>query len=218
MGTPHVAASRRNPAAATPPPPPPATPHGQHPAALHRALINRAVQFRGREISGCLGCRYAGPYPCPGFRGAVRSGARQCSAPAPTGQPARVACGLRGSMARFRPSWALAAVLAVFQGGSLSGRGRCAARPPIAGKVAWSRARRAIPQGSSRMRRAAQSPARAWASGFSTAGGKNAPTQIPYAKTAYFDELANKAFMFQNHFFRRLQTKPIVLGLYMANS
>ncbi len=71
-----------------------------------------------------------------------------------------------------RPSWALAAVLAVFQGGSLSGRGMCAALPPIAGKVACSRARRAIPQGSSRIRRAAESPARAGASSFSPVGGK----------------------------------------------
>ena len=104
--------------------------------------------------------------------GCRAQGARQCSAPAPTGQPARKARGLRGTMACPRPSWALAAVLAVFQGGSLSGRGMCAALPPIAGKVACSRARRAIPQGSSRMRRAAESPARAWASGFSPAGGK----------------------------------------------
>ena len=114
----------------------------------------------------------SGPCPCPGLRGAVREGARQCSAPAPTGQPTRKARGLRGTMACPWPRWALAAVLAVFQGGSLSGRGMCAALPPIAGKVACSRARRAIPKGSSRVRRAAESPARAGASGFSPAGGK----------------------------------------------
>ncbi len=84
-----------------------------------------------------------------------------------------------------RPSWALAAVLAVFQGGSLSGRGMCAALPPIAGKVACSRARRAIPQGSSRIRRAAESPARAGASGFSPAGGKMPQKLLPYPKTGY---------------------------------
>ena len=155
---------------------PPAPHQLQHPPAPLRALINRAVQFRGREISPSQGLtylfgRYAGPYPCPGLRGAVQE-ARQCSAPAPTGQPARKACALRGTMARSGASRTLAAVLAVFQGGSPSGRGMCAALPPIAGKVAWSRARRAIPAGSSRVRRAAQSPNGAGASGFSTAGGK----------------------------------------------
>ena len=127
----------------------------------------------------------SGPCPCSGLRGAVREGARQCFAPAPTGQPTRKARGLRGAMACPWPRWALAAVLAVFQGGSLSGRGMCAALPPIAGKVACSRARRAIPQGSSRIRRAAESPARAGASGFSPAGGKMPQKLLPYPKTGY---------------------------------